>query len=337
MIEKFSKPSVAVITNKTSFFKENAKHLSYVRGVNELYIRQPQRAKCKNCDKPLSGADFTSHNVSYVVCGVCSHLNGIHDDTEEFSNFLYKEDDGEEYAENYISFYDSKVLDIYIPKVEFMLDVLGRHANITNLSVLDVGCGGGHFIKACDEKNVEAWGVEANLKLVTFGNKKLGKIKIESCSLNDFERLILESDHDVIGLIGVLEHLRYPRHAMKAFRDSKAKWMYLQVPLFSFSVFLEHLNQDVFPRQLNAGHTHLYTKESIAYLCNEFDIKIIGEWWFGTDMVDLLRQLIVKSKFDTDEKKSSLIEKYVGSMVDELQHVLDINKLCSGVNLILSK
>ena len=33
-IVKFSKPSVAVIRNKTSFFEENEKHLNHVRNVN---------------------------------------------------------------------------------------------------------------------------------------------------------------------------------------------------------------------------------------------------------------------------------------------------------------
>ena len=52
-IEKFSKPSIAVIKNKTSFFFENAKHLNYVLSVNDVYIQQPQRTRCKNCDSPI--------------------------------------------------------------------------------------------------------------------------------------------------------------------------------------------------------------------------------------------------------------------------------------------
>jgi hypothetical protein len=37
-VVRFSKPSVAVIKNKTSFFNENDKHLSYVREVNKRFL-----------------------------------------------------------------------------------------------------------------------------------------------------------------------------------------------------------------------------------------------------------------------------------------------------------
>lgn len=218
-----------------------------------------------------------------------------------------------------------------------MLEVLGKYIDINNLSVLDVGCGGGHFIKACGEKNINAVGVEPNQALVEMGNDKLGKNRIELCTLNDINNIILNSEHDVISMIGVLEHLRYPRAIMEAFRDSKVQHMYLQVPLFSLSCLLEHINQEVFPRQLNAGHTHLYTNESLKYLFNEFGVKSIGEWWFGTDMVDMFRQLIVKSKPVNKIKMNFIIDKYFGAMIDEIQHVLDSKKLCSGVNILITK
>lgn len=336
-VEKFSKPSVAVIKNKKSFFEENDKHLNYVLKVNEVYIQQNKRKKCKNCDSPVSAIDFVSHNVPYFQCEKCSHLNGAYEDSEIFCEFLYTDNDGANYKQNYLNQYEGRVKDIYTPKVQFMLEVLEKHIDLKDLSVLDVGCGGGHFIKACTENNINAFGFEPNLDLVKLGNEKLGENRIELCSLNDINNLILKCEHDVISMIGVIEHLRYPREVMQAFKDSKVKYMYLQVPLFSLAVLLEHINQEVFPRQLNAGHTHLYTNESLKYLFNEFGIKHIGEWWFGTDMVDLFRQLIVKSKPINKDKMGSIIDKYFGAIIDELQGVLDRKKLCSGVNLILTK
>ena len=47
-IVKFSKPSVAVIRNKTSFFEENEKHLNHVRNVNNFYKKQPPRIIAKH-------------------------------------------------------------------------------------------------------------------------------------------------------------------------------------------------------------------------------------------------------------------------------------------------
>jgi len=335
--EKFSKASIAVIKNKQSFFEENSKHLNYVLSVNEIYIKQEIRNNCKNCGASIAGVDFISHKVPYILCNVCNHLNGAHEDSQEFSEFLYIEDGGGNYRENYLNSYDARVKDIYIPKAEFMLEVLGKDINLDKFSVLDIGCGGGHFIKACLEKKINAIGIEPNLSLVQLGNEKLGAKIIQLCSLNDIKKIIRNSNVDLISMIGVIEHIRYPREAIQAFKDSTAKYMYLQVPLFSLSVLLEHINQEVFPRQLNAGHTHLYTKESLAYLFKEFEIKVMGEWWFGTDMVDFFRHVLVKSKPNNKEKMNHVFDKYLGAMIDELQHVLDSKKLCSGVNMIITK
>ena len=93
-VEKFSKPSVAVIRNKKSFFEENDKHLNYVLKVNEVYLQQDKRKKCKNCDNPISAIDFVSHNVPYLQCEKCSHLNGAYEDSEIFCEFLYTDNDG---------------------------------------------------------------------------------------------------------------------------------------------------------------------------------------------------------------------------------------------------
>ena len=75
-------------------------------------------------------------------------------------------------------------------------------------------------------------------------------------------------------------------------------YLFISVPTFSFSVFLENANQDIFPRQLSGGHTHLYTEESLNYLAKKNKLKIIAEWWFGSDMADLLRTIYVKSKMN---------------------------------------
>ena len=67
---KFSKPSAAVIKNKQSFFQENSKLLNYVTNCNEIYIQNDIRNKCKNCDTSISGIDFISHKVLYILTAV---------------------------------------------------------------------------------------------------------------------------------------------------------------------------------------------------------------------------------------------------------------------------
>ena len=108
------------------------------------------------------------------------------------------------------------------------------------------------------------------------------------------------------------------------------------MPLLSLSTFIENSFKNIFPRQLSAGHTHLYTKESLYYLAKKNKLKVIGEWWFGTDFPDLYRSLINSSNSDL-KKYNPLLQKYLFSVINELQHVLDKNKICSEVHMILKK
>ena len=336
-IIKFSKPSVAVIKNKTSFFEENEKHLSRVREVNQIYKKQPRRHYCKNCGGSIGTEDVIVQDVEYSICEICHHFNGIYEDTEDFAKMVYSDDDGKDYANNYLENYESRVEDIYLPKVLFLLEVLENYKLLDDLTIKDIGCGAGHFVKACEIKGLIAEGYDTNKKLINLGSEKLINNKIFYKDLNNINHLIKENNSKVLALIGVLEHLMKPMDALKAFNESAAKVLYLQVPLFSFSVLLESMNEDVFPRQLNTGHTHLYTYDSIKYFCNEFNFNIIGEWWFGTDMVDLYRHLLVKVKSNENKKKRLLIQKFFGDFIDAVQNSIDTTKQCSGVNMVLQK
>lgn len=334
-IIKFSKPSSAVIKNKTSFFEQNEMHLNHVRKVNHFYMKQPPRNFCKTCSSKLNEVDLVIHEVPYSICKICNHFNGRYEDTKEFAEFLYSDSDGEDYSKNYINNYEARVNDIYIPKAQFLIEVMDAESN-SNYSVTDIGCGGGHFVKACENLQISAIGYDVNKDLIELGSKMLKENKIIYKDLDLINDLIKATDSNVLSLIGVLEHLMDPIGALQAFQESDAEFLYMQVPLFSFAAIQESMHDDVFPRQLNAGHTHLYTKESIDYLCSKFSFKKVGEWWFGTDMVDLFRHFNIKTKAESD-KKSKIINNYLGDYIDDLQKVLDKEKLCSGVNMILKK
>jgi 2-polyprenyl-3-methyl-5-hydroxy-6-metoxy-1,4-benzoquinol methylase len=334
-IIKFSKPSIAVIKNKTSFFEQNEKHLNLVKSVNDVYKMQEARNECKTCSEPLGDIDLIIHEVPYSICENCKHLNGRHDDSKEFAEFLYADSDGEEYSQNYLNNYNSRVEDIYMPKAEFLQEVLNDNS-INKFSVTDIGCGGGHFVKACENFNIDAVGYDVNKNLIELGSKILKKNKIIFKDLDLINDLIRSTSTEVLSLVGVLEHLMDPQGALKAFTESDANYLYLQVPLFSFAAIQESMHDDVFPRQLNAGHTHLYTKESLDFLCKKFSLEKAGEWWFGTDMVDLFRHLHIKVQ-GSSEKKADIIQTYFGDYIDEFQKVIDKEKICSGVNLVLKK
>ena len=331
---KFSKASSAVIKNKSSFFNENEKLLKKVQKINTLYLEQPIRTNCKTCSKEIIQTDLTIHEIPYSLCLECGHFNGLHQDTEEFANFLYSDDDGQNYSANYKEDYFNRVSDIYEPKVKFLSECMLSIENINKFDVTDIGCGGGHFVKALENLKIPAIGYDTNRSLIDFGSKMLLVNKIELIKFDRIYDQIRNSNSRVLSLVGVLEHLIDPIKAINAFNQSDSKYLYLQVPLFSFSALLESIHPSVFPRQLNSGHTHLYTEQSINYICNKHNLSIIGEWWFGTDMVDLYRHIqVMGSTSSTKDITTSLL----GGLIDELQSVFDNKKLCSGVNMVIKK
>ena len=140
-----------------------------------------------------------------------------------------------------------------------------------------------------------------------------------------------------ISLIGVIEHLNNPNKVFINFKKSKAKFIFFSVPLFSLATLLENVFQDVFPRQLSGGHTHLYTKKSITYLVEKYNLKIKGEWWFGTDLADLFRSLVAKSQYSNEKIKQKIFSNFLFNHLDDLQNVLDRRKVCSEVHMVLAK
>ena len=183
-------------------------------------------------------------------------------------------------------------------------------------------------------RNVKAIGFDANKTFVEASNYFLKKNKIYFCDMEKVYSEILNTKCNTIALISTLEHLQKPNLALENFKNSKAEYLYFNVPLFSFSVIVENMFQEVFPRHLSGTHTHLYTKESINYFIKKFKFKIVSEWWFGTDVADLYRSIYVKNK-----KKSftPYIKKYLGNIIDDLQTSFDKNKICSEVHMVIKK
>ena len=122
------------------------------------------------------------------------------------------------------------------------------------------------------------------------------------------------------------------------FKHSKSKYLYLSLPLFSFSTFLEHAFQNIYPRQLGGAHTHLYTKKSIKYFVKKYRFKIIGQWWFGQDFIDLKRSLLNSFKDkETSKEFFNSFEDLFCNQIDEFQKVLDKNFISSEVHIVLRK
>ena len=328
----FSKSYGKLLKIKNNFFIENKSNLGRALKKNRLYKLNKLRKKCKICFTKISGYDFESFGIKYKFCKKCTHLNGIYEDSKKFANKVYNINQGSLYALNYNYEYINRVKHIYLPKINFLKKIVKK-----KLTILDVGCGAGHFLKACEIKKISAEGIEANTKLCNLSKKFLKKNKLSNVDLDYFEDKILNTNKSCVSLIGVLEHLTEPHKVFEAFKKSEAKFLFISVPLASFTLFIEHAFKEIFPRHLSGTHTHLFTEKSISYLKKKYNLNVIGEWWFGLDFPDLFRSILVSSKSKKNRIFTDKLEKYFYRHLDEFQNILDRNKICSEVHLIFKK
>lgn len=344
---RYSKPLGNLLDFKQDFFSSNDIKLEEFRKTAILYRSQPFRVACKNCAHSIDFGQtecFKKFGIAYALCPNCGHCNGAHEDTEEFCQKLYTENGGKDYAREYTSTdiqqYRNRVDEIYRPKAEFLRDALLEVGHFP-ARLCDFGAGGGHFVSAaqdCGFSNVI--GYEASETLVRFGNDMIGSDTLVKHELDDIVHFIKDSDREVASFIGVLEHLRAPREAFQALaQNEKVQYVFFSVPLFSPTVVIESVFPEVMPRHLVAGHTHLYTEESIQYFCDEFGFERLSEWWFGLDMTDLYRSVIVTLQKSNTQKRllRDYWMKHFLPLIDNLQSVLDEAKECSQVHMLLRK
>lgn len=339
---RYGKPSGDLLKHKVSFFEQNDMHREESVRVAKLYTQQPRRTRCKCCDGSLGDVSFTKLEIDYIICARCGHLNGAHQDTEAFCQGVYTEDGGghrEIYDAKSKADYRSRTRDIYIPKAKFLADALIACGEIPEgLSYADLGAGSGHFVAAlrrCGMDSVR--GFETSEAQVDLANRMIGDDRIESCDLNEIVHIAKMVNAQVLSLVHVLEHLREPRELLACLKENTSiKYLFMAVPLFSPSVYFEMIFPTVFHRNLACGHTHLYTDSSLDWLCREFGFERVAEWWFGTDVVDWYRSVMIRLR--QEPETANMADDWAAlwaPAIDGMQLELDRRHMSSEVHMLL--
>ena len=330
----YSKDFKDILNIKKNFFYDNDYLLKQAHKWNKLYSKQPKRKYCKNCGNKI-GKKFTieSHYSKYVVCKICGHFNGLFQDTEEFNKKVYSNSSKQNLYNFYKNNYNERCKKIYYPKLNFLKKIL----NNKKFDLTDFGCGAGHFLKVCRKSKIKCKGYEFNGNSVDLGNKFLKANIINKVRIDGIYDEIAKSETKVISLLGVIEHLKYPNKVFDSFKKSSSSYMFFSVPLSSFTVLVEHAFPNVFPRLLGGVHNNLYTERSIKFTMNKYKFKIIGEWWFGSDMLGLMRSMLYNSKNKNNKSYLEYFDKYMSSKLNDLQKVIDKNKICDEAHIVIKK
>ena len=108
---------------------------------------------------------------------------------------------------------------------------------------------------------IKCLGLEINETLVNYSMKKLKSNEVKLIKEDEINNFVLNHKYDCLSVINVLEHLLDPNELFRYFKNSSAKYMFINVPLFSFRTLVENAFKNNEKRLLGGSHTHLYSKE----------------------------------------------------------------------------
>lgn len=339
MIEKYSKTSGFYRSVKSDLFEANAKLVADSASQNILLNEQTVRQKCRVCreNRQDQANDFKSQNVQYWVCRFCNHFNSDREDTLEFAKALYLQSSTSgNYGKAYLgTAFSERVDEIYVPKAKFLKECLPEF----DVDILDIGAGMGHFVAACWKEGLPCIGIEPSDYSVSQGNRLLlseyGKSGLVNVDLEQTEQFISRSKANVISAIGVLEHITDLDGVMEQLTSqSNAKYLYYSVPMMSLATVMGVLFPGLYSRILSGGHTHLFSEPSIKKFNDMWDLKPVGMWRFGADILDLTRALeFILTPVSSDTFLNNFME-HTHEVVDGLQAVLDKAHWCSEIHVL---
>lgn len=341
MEKKYGKPLGDLIGIKSDFFEHNEKMLAMADGMADVFAAQPKRKVCKMCKEPITGEPlFLSHKVHYYLCPKCHHLSGEFQDTEAFANKVYIEDD---YAYNYTAKdrenYNKRLEMIYVPKAQFLIDSLQKDGvELSDIHLLDDGAGSGYFVRAMRKLGADAEGIEISASQVEFANKMAEEKILTQVDSEKIADVIRKTDKNVISAVGVLEHIINLDEILHTIKENEnIKYLFLSVPMFSFSAVFEASHQTCYNRHLGGTHTHLFSDDSLQYMADSMGFEIQSVWKFGSDMMDLYRFICVT----LEQNGNPLLKDYFSEkflpLIDDLQLVVDRSEFASEIHMVLKR
>ncbi|NLG04759.1 MAG: methyltransferase domain-containing protein [Clostridia bacterium] len=335
--DKYGKPLGNLMEFKSNFFEQNEAMLKMADDMGDVLRKQPKRTGCKICGGKLGTPLFTSHDIGYILCERCGHLNSEYEDTEEFANKVYIEDDYlKNYSETDKEAYKKRLQTIYIPKAEYLKECLSKEK--AEWKVLDIGAGSGYFVQAAKSLGLRAEGIEISPTQVSFANQMAGEEILKCVSSDKISDYIRSTDAQVLSAIGVFEHIITLKDTLRAIQENPSiQYIYLSVPMFSFSCAFETSHQLCYNRHTGGTHTHLFSQQSLQYMADSMDFMIDSQWKFGSDAMDLYRFLCVSLEQSGNKEFKDYFSKKFLPLIDDIQLIFDQSDFASEVHMLMKR
>lgn len=72
-------------------------------------------------------------------------------------------------------------------------------------------------------------------------------------------------------------------------------------------------------------------------MCKKYDLEVMGEWRFGTDVADLFRNVFVKLEQENNQELARIYKEHFLPILDDLQLIIDKSNFCSEIHVVAKK
>ena len=342
MFRKIGKSADFILEYQPHLLSGIDSHIADQENFESSYIEAPFRTNCVVCNTQIGSTDFSRNKIEYSFCDLCGHLNGNHQLSDELADATYdsQTEQSMKYDKLYImskeKFLDS-VSTIYTPKAEFIRDSLANSATGLGMKILDYGTGSGHMVKALRDvgfTNVE--GIDPMKTTIDFGESVMGIEGLSRIQIQDSLEFLKQTTSELIVMICTLPHVTNQNETLLAMIENPSvKYTFQKLPMFSLEAMLDVTSPGTNSRVLAGAHTHLYTESSLNFIENKYGLKRVSEWRFGSDILDLYRNILIKLNraHSTERLKGNFSASFL-PMINELQKVVDSNNYSSEIHLL---
>lgn len=158
------------------------------------------------------------------------------------------------------------------------LSIINKKIDLRKKKILDIGSGGGAFLKACKDKKFNATGVEPNRWLVKYAKKKYG-VNISTKNFSNIKKA-----YDVVCLFDVLEHIPNLHLTTKNISKLTRKDGYVVISVPDHDSLARKLLKRNWPFYLSV-HLHYFNKNSIIKLFrSRFKLIYSKPYWQNLEL-----------------------------------------------------
>jgi 2-polyprenyl-3-methyl-5-hydroxy-6-metoxy-1,4-benzoquinol methylase len=300
--------------------KITAKKLSKIakKKIEKCYI-------CKN-KKSIKVCQF--YGIDYVQCQKCKlvYTTKVVSD-KEIKEYYTK--NSAYFTEPYLNKNQIKLRnDLIRPKVQFVKKFA------TGKNWLDVGSADGATPDLAAKEGFHSLGIEISKKSVNFA-KKYRKIDLYPKTLETFAKEN-KKKWNVVSFFGIIDLVPNPLEFLKIANNllSKNGIVVIHVPNYdSGSTLVQKLIKKPARHLKPPLNFKLFDTKTIHYCLKETGFKPIAEWYYGMDMIELIKYIRSEDK----KFKNSEIDQFLCQNINEFQLIFDKKKMGDMVTVIGKK